>query len=48
MDWDSLIGGTLGSPLLVLAAGVVGRIWPDTFAAFASWLYGHVDPERMP
>lgn len=48
MDWDSLIGGMLGSPLLVLAAGVVGRIWPDTFAAFASWLYGHVDPERLP
>lgn len=48
MDWDSLIGGMLGSPLVVLAVGVVGRIWPDTLTAFASWLYGHVDPGRLP
>lgn len=48
MDWDSLIGGMLGSPLVILAAGIIGRIWPDTLAAFASWLYGHVDPERLP
>lgn len=48
MDWDSLIGGMLGSPLVVLAVGVVGRIWPDTLTVFASWLYGHVDPGRLP
>ena len=47
MPWDSIVGGLLGSPLLVLACAVVGRIWPDTLTAFASWLYGHVDPERL-
>lgn len=47
MPWDSLVGGLLSSPLLVLVCAVVGRIWPDTLTAFASWLYGHVDPERL-
>ena len=29
MPWDSIVGGLLGSPLLVLACAVVGRIWPE-------------------
>ena len=48
MDWDALIGGLMSSPLLLLAVAVIGKIWPDSLTAFSSWLYSHVDPERLP
>lgn len=48
MDWDALIGGLMSSPLLLLAVAVIGKIWPDSLTAFSTWLYSHVDPERLP
>ena len=48
MDWDGLIGGLLSSPLCVLAVAVIGKIWPDTVTAFSTWLYSHIDPNRLP
>lgn len=48
MDWDGIIAGLVSSPLLVLVAGVVTKVWPDTLATFSSWLYAHVDPDKLP
>ena len=48
MDWDGLIGGLMSSPLLLLLLAVIGKLWPDGLTAFSTWLYSHVDPERLP
>ena len=48
MDWDSLIGGFMSSPLIILILAVVGRVWPDTLTSLSTWMYSHVDPGRLP
>lgn len=48
MDWDALIGGLISSPLLLLVTAIIGKIWPDSLTALSTWLYSHVDPERLP
>ena len=48
MDWDSLIGGLMSSPLILLVLAVVGKLWPDAITSFCTWMYSHVDPRRLP
>ena len=48
MDWDSLIGGLLSSPLIILMLAIVGKLWPDAITSFCTWMYAHVDPGRLP
>lgn len=43
-----IIAGFGGAAGLVAIIGLVIKLWPNAVTSFATWIYAHVDPERLP
>lgn len=45
---ESMLGAVGGVAGLVAVAGLLVKVWPGVAATVATWLYAHLDPNRLP